>query len=133
MAVTHNKEGWPAVAASVINEGAAVAYASGGVDFGVHPATALSVNPIAGIAEATAASAGLAVRVISRGIAKGIAATTIVAGQRVTAGSINGALGPYVASPATAGNAVRYGVGFSLQDAAAGERFSVDVRPFQTL
>ena len=50
MAVTNDKRGFPGIAASAVGEGMAVAHASGGVRFGVHPATMLSAARLAGLA-----------------------------------------------------------------------------------
>lgn len=133
MAVSHNKIGFPAVAASVIGEGMAVVAASGGAAFGVHPATGLQTAPIVGIAEATAATIGQSVHVITEGVAKAWAAGSIGAGMRVMVGSINGALIQHIASPATAANPMRNLVGIALQNAGAGDRFAVLVQPIASL
>lgn len=133
MAVTNDKRGFPGIAASAVGEGMAVAHASGGVRFGVHPATMLAGARIAGLAEATAPTAGVSVNVIVSGVAKGWAAASIANGDLVTAGSINGALVPFVASPATAANPQRFYLGRALENAAAGERFSVLVDPGSSL
>jgi hypothetical protein len=133
MAVTNDKRGFPGIAASAVGEGMAVAHASGGAAFGVHPATMLAGARLAGLAEATSPSAGMAVNVINGGVAKGWAAASIANGDLVTAGSINGALVPFVASPATAGNPMRFYLGRSLQNAGPGERFSVLVDPGSSL
>lgn len=133
MSVMHQKVGYPGIAASGIGEGMAVCFASGGVPFGVHPATGLQTAPIAGIAESTAATAGQAVNVIRAGVARGWAAASIANGQRVMVGSINGALIGHIASPATAANPMRNLVGIALQNAGPGDRFSVFVDPIASL
>lgn len=133
MAVNHYKRAYPAIAASVIGEGMAVVFASGGAAFGVHPATGLQTAPIAGIAEATAATVGISVNVVTEGVTKAWAAGSIANGQRVMVGSINGALIGFVSSPATAANPTRNLVGIALQNAGAGDRFAVLIQPTTSL
>jgi len=119
------------LAASVVNEGAAVCAASG-ADRRVHMQGTAYALP-KGIAQATAASPGDPVAVQTFGPAKAWAATTITAGQPVIAASSNGALGPFIPSLATAANANRFPIGIAEQAAAAGDRFTVFVNPFASL
>lgn len=133
MAVTARKLTIPMVAASVVGEGMAVAFASGAAAFLVSPASGLTDRPIAGLAEATAATPGQSLNVIYDGVGKAWAAGSIANGKPVCVGSINGALIQFTPSPATAGNSQRYGVGVALANAGAGDRFPVLIQPFSSL
>lgn len=136
--MAHESEavGRPMIAASVINFGHAVAFASGKAEQ-VHPASALDTVPLAGIAVATAASPGVPVAIQDMGVAKAVAAASIAAGKPVTAGSINGALIEFTPSSFNTASAFtaapQHAVGYALDNAGAGDVFSVLVRPFTSL
>lgn len=136
MATESEVHGQAMIAASVINMGAAVAFASGKAEQ-VHPATALDTLPIMGLAIATAASPGVGVAVQVSGRGKAIAAASIAAGRPVTAGSINGALVEFVPSSYNTASsftaAPQFAVGYALANAGAGDVFSVLIQPFTSL
>ena len=142
MAVEHQVIGYPAVAASVVGEGMAVTFASGAAAFSVHAPSGLTLRPIAGIADSTAATPGQSINIVTEGVTKAWAAGSIAAGHQVAVGSINGALVQFNSTAATfaasAANgpilpAARYGVGIALANAGAGDRFPVLVQPFTSL
>ena len=136
--MAHESEvyGRPFIAASVINFGAGVAFASGAAEK-VHPASALHTQPLVGIAVATAASPGVPVAIQDAGVAKAIAAASIAAGKPVTVGSINGALIEFTPSSFNTASqftaAPQHALGYAMDNAGAGDVFSVLVRPFVSL
>jgi hypothetical protein len=87
---------------------------------------AASVNdrPV-GFTVATGASAGHPIAVVTRGFVKAIAAASLGAGNEVGVASTNGALGPVAA----ASGLTKWVVGEAQQSAAAGDTFTVELRP----
>jgi len=123
-----DREEYPFKAASVVGQFYAVAFASGKNEQ-VHAASGLLTAPVAGLTIATAATPGVPVAVVMAGRTKGIAAGSIAAGKPVGVGSINGALVEFTPAAATNANLVRHYVGVALENAGAGDIFTVHVDP----
>lgn len=100
------------------------------VDHTVIRAGSLNDLPI-GMTIATIASVGDPVTVVVGGIAKGIAGASLGAGAPVGVGSTNGVLIPQTPSVTATAMALRWVVGVSLDAAAAGDVFSIWVKPDQ--
>lgn len=121
-----HRSGYPAVAASAVNAGAAVGVASG-ADSRVYPVASLNLRPL-GIALATGATVGHAVTILDEGNTVVItAAASVGRGAEVGVASTNGALGPV----AGASGSIVYSVGQSVSAGAAGEDISIYVNPRQ--
>lgn len=102
---------------------------------------AASVNQdVIGLTRATVGTYGKAEPIVVRGIAEGLAAASIGAGALVGIASTNGALGPIVPSglstalgSALGAQTLRYVVGRSLHNVAAGETFSLFLNPSEVI
>lgn len=130
MAFQQDSYGRPFTAASYIAEGAVVVNVPS-INNRVVQATALSHGMPLGVALATAATAGGPVSVQDSGIAKVFAIAaggSVVAGDLVSAASGGAAVQKFVPSMASSG-VPRYYLGVALQNALAGERFSVLINP----
>lgn len=116
--------GYPAVAASDMNAGRVVNLTTGDVDRQVSPIATSNIEPF-GIALATALQ-GKAVTIMEDGdTIKVTAAASLGAGADVGIASTNGALGPV----SGASGSTIWRVGRSVSAAAAGETFSLYIRP----
>lgn len=122
MAFTVNQFTLPKVAASTIGAHLAVRTSASTADEVVVVATS-NVNTFLGLTTATGASVGNPVPIVYDGVAKAVAGASVGLGADVGVASTNGALGP-IASAAT-----QFRVGISQTAAAAGEIFSVLLRP----
>lgn len=121
-----HRSGFPAKAASAINAGVPVRLNTGDVDREVLPCASANVEPF-GIALATAGAAE-ALTVMDQGnLVKVTAIASLGAGQDIGVASSNGALG--VVSGAS--GSVVWSIGKSHSAAAAGEVFSLYIRPRQ--
>lgn len=121
----------PMKAASAIPQYAPLAITPGVANSVQVPSSTLEA--IIGFSLATVASPGLDVAVVVAGWAKAIAAASLGAGAHVGMGSINGALAPLAASGVASVigpiQAPRWRAGLSLDNAAAGQVFSVLLLP----
>lgn len=124
----HRVPGLPGIAASSINAGQAVSLDVGDVQRQFLPISTNSIEPF-GVARATAVTAGDAVTVWDTGHVVRIATAVASLGHGADIGvaSTNGALGPITG----ASGSVKWAVGKSLSAAAAGETFSLSIRPRQ--
>ena len=121
-----HRSGYPAVAASAVNAGAAVTVASGS-DSRVAPVATVNVRPL-GIALATGATVGLAVTVLDEGnVAVVTVGASVGRGAEIGVASTNGALGPV----AGASGSVVYSVGQSVSAGDADQDISLYVNPRQ--
>lgn len=121
-----HRSGYPLVAASAVNAGAALTIASG-ADERCVPVASLNIRPL-GIALATGATVGHAVTVLDEGNTVVVtAAASVGRGAEIGVASTNGALGPV----AGASGSVAFSVGQSLSAGAAGEDISIYVNPRQ--
>lgn len=121
-----HRSGYPAVAASAVNAGAAVTVASGS-DSRVAPVATANVRPL-GIALATGATVGLAVTVLDEGnTAVVTVGASVGRGAEIGVASTNGALGPV----AGASGSVVYSVGQSVSAGDADQDISLYVNPRQ--
>lgn len=118
-ALQHNKTRLPRRAASPINEGQPVAGSPTQTDY-VYP-VASAGDRILGIALAAASAAGEGVSVQTEGIAICRAAASLGAKALVAVATTNGRVGPAASGAQVVGEAV--------QAAAAGDYFSVLLRP----
>lgn len=132
MSHTMGLSGDPFIAASAIAQWAPVRFASG-----VAERVMMATNAdqyVVGVAIATAASPGdpVAIQRWERG--KAIAGASIAAGRPVAPapGSI-GLVIEFVASPATAANPMRGVLGYAMQNAGAGDVFTVQISPHLSL
>lgn len=124
----HRVPGLPGIAASAINSGQAVTPDVGDVQRQFLPIATVNIEPF-GVARATAVTAGDAVTVYDTGhVVRAVAAASLGHGADVGVATTNGALGPVVA----ASGVVKWFVGKSLSAAAAGETFSLSIRPRQS-
>lgn len=112
----------PRKAASAVREAVAVQSSASTADE-VLPLATSNTNAFIGLSIATAASPGDAVSVQYAGVGRAIAVASTGVGANVGVGSANGGLQP-LASAAT-----QHRVGISQTPAAAGEFFSVLIRP----
>lgn len=102
----------------------AVSVPAGGVERGVLPIATVNAEPL-GLVAQSASVAGRSCAVHDQGIVKCVAGASVGVGADVGFASTNGALGPIAA----ASGVLKYSVGKSTSAAAAGEIFSVYVRP----
>ena len=115
----------PQRAASQTNQGAAVVVSASQADY-VLPAANATAGNLLGLAVATAASPGDPIAVQFDGVGKAIAAASVGVGAQVGVMSASaGGLGP------VASGTENRAVGISRTAAAAGEFFSVLIRPGQ--
>lgn len=122
-----DRGGLPMVAASAVNADVAVRVAASGNTWSVVACSTSAQEPL-GVSMASAPNPGDAVTVQDDGnIPKVTAAASLGAGADVMVGSSNGALAP---ANAPVGSGV-WLLGKSLSPAAAGEKFSLYVRPRQ--
>jgi hypothetical protein len=87
---------------------------------------ASNIDQVIGFTIASAASPGDSLAVVHGGVVKAVAGASLGYGAEVSVASTNGALGP---APAGASGFDRQAVGVSQGAAAAGEIFSVLIRP----
>lgn len=133
--MAHNNNGLvlPFLAASAIGQGvvAAMPLASAANESVIAAPSSGFAGVLVGITQATQASAGREIAVITDGVAKARAAASIGAGAWVGAGSVNGALVPVLPSAGAQASSgiLRQAVGYALTSAAAGEYFSVCIKP----
>lgn len=91
-----------------------------------------SINDVAiGMTIATVASPGDSAAVVMTGRAKAIAGASLGEGAFLGVGSVNGILIPLSPSAAAAPTALRYVVGKAIVNAAAGDIFTIEVKPEQ--
>jgi hypothetical protein len=122
MAWTQHKHVLPRQAASAIRDYVPVKAA--GADTAVLAAAA--TDQVLGFTIASAASPGDSLAVVHQGVVKALCAASVGAGVEVSVASTNGGLGPVAAG---ASGVDRQAVGISQGAAAAGEIFSVLLRP----
>jgi hypothetical protein len=115
----------PVKTASAVNPGGVLTLDTGDTQRQVVPVASLNILPI-GVALATGASPGDAVTLEGEhSIVKVVAGASLGQGAVIGVGSTNGSLAPV----AGASGSVKCAVGDSLSAAAAGETFSLYVRP----
>lgn len=121
-----HRGGYPGIAATAINAGAAVAQDTA-TDRAFVPIASRNIRPF-GIAQASAPNAGDGVAIFDEGNTEVlIAGASLGRGAEIGVASTNGALAPVAA----ASGSVVYSVGQSVSAAAAGEEFSLYVNPRQ--
>src|SRR5438128_174388 len=122
-----HRGGYPGIAASAINAGAVVRQNTGDVQRSFLPCASSNQEPF-GIVQATGASPGGGITVYDQqNTVKVTAIASLGAGQDVGVASTNGG----IALVSGASGSVVWGVGKSMTAAAAGEVFSVYIRPRQ--
>jgi hypothetical protein len=127
MAQERLKNAMPKIALAAINPNTLVKSAATGTQERAVLAVATNNEDVLGVAAATAGASGSeAITVYGEGaVVKVKAAASIGIGAECHIASSNGALGPVVGASGTA----RYSAGLSESAAAAGEYFSLLVRP----
>lgn len=141
--MAHNEEGFrvPLKVASGIAQYVPVTFVPAGssVSETVYRAGSTNDYPI-GMTTATGASPGDPVSIQVDGVVKGIAGASLGAGAFVGVGSTNGILIPVLASGLSTGlgsalgaQGLRFKVGISLKNAAAGDFFPVLLDPDQVV
>jgi hypothetical protein len=127
MAFELHRSGYPAIAASAINDRAAVALDSGDTQRQVVPIATNNVEPF-GVTIATAVNPGDGITVLDPlNTVKVTACASLGAAAAVGVASTNGQFGPV----SGASGVTRWQVGKSVTAAAAGETFSLYVKPQQ--
>lgn len=121
-----HRSAFPAVVASDCNPGSAVKFDAGDFDRQVVAIASQNLEPV-GITLATALQGGAVTVLDDESLVKVTAGASLGAGADVGVASTNGSLGPV----SGASGSVVYRVGKSTSAAAAGEVFSLYIRPRQ--
>jgi hypothetical protein len=123
----HRDPGISAIAASSIAAQSVVTWDVGDVQAQVLSVATVNVEPI-GVTRSVASNPGDAVTVYDDDhIVKAVAVASLGAGAEIGVASTNGGLGPVTGASGT----VKWRVGKSLTAAAAGETFSLSIKPRQ--